>query len=89
MTWSVDIFICNLIQVKYFVEGGGNDPAVAVPMIALGTQNGYINVVDISANAVAAIFSVHSAVIRGLRWLGNSRLVSFSYTQVCLKISRT
>ncbi|KAH6761586.1 Transducin family protein / WD-40 repeat family protein [Perilla frutescens var. hirtella] len=60
---------------------GGNLPAVAVPLVALGTQSGTIDVIDISANAVAASFSVHSSVVRGLRWLGNSRLVSFSYTQ--------
>ncbi|CAA3029155.1 WD repeat-containing 11 isoform X1 [Olea europaea subsp. europaea] len=60
---------------------GGNAPAVAVPLVALGTQNGMIDVIDISANAVASSFSVHSSVVRGLRWLGNSRLVSFSYTQ--------
>lgn len=62
-------------------EGGGNFPAVAVPLVALGTQNGTIEVIDISANAVAASFAVHNSVVRGLRWLGNSRLVSFSYTQ--------
>ncbi|KAG8367427.1 hypothetical protein BUALT_Bualt16G0070700 [Buddleja alternifolia] len=60
---------------------GGNTPALAVPLVALGTQSGTIDVIDISANAVAASFSVHSSVIRGLRWLGNSRLVSFSYSQ--------
>ncbi|XP_031097706.1 WD repeat-containing protein 11-like [Ipomoea triloba] len=60
---------------------GGNSPAVAVPLVALGTQNGSIEVIDVSANAVAASFSVHNSVVRGLRWLGNSRLVSFSYTQ--------
>ncbi|XP_077220086.1 transducin family protein / WD-40 repeat family protein [Tasmannia lanceolata] len=61
---------------------GGNNPAVAVPLVALGTQSGAIDVIDVSANAVAASFSVHSSIIRGLRWLGNSRLVSFSYAQV-------
>ncbi|XP_047942108.1 WD repeat-containing protein 11 [Salvia hispanica] len=65
---------------------GGNSPAVAVPLVALGTQSGTIDVIDISANAVAASFSVHSSVVRGLRWLGNSRLVSFSYTQGSEKI---
>lgn len=59
-------------------------PAVAVPLVALGTQSGTIDVIDVSANAVAASFSVHSGVVRGLRWLGNSRLVSFSYTQVVI-----
>ncbi|GLT26225.1 hypothetical protein SLA2020_013070 [Shorea laevis] len=64
---------------------GGNYPAVAVPLVALGTQSGTIDVVDVSANAVAASFSVHNSTVRGLRWLGNSRLVSFSYTQVSEK----
>ncbi|KAJ9688671.1 hypothetical protein PVL29_014362 [Vitis rotundifolia] len=61
---------------------GGNSPAVAVPLVALGTQSGTIDVIDVSANAVAASFSVHNSTVRGLRWLGNSRLVSFSYAQV-------
>ncbi|XP_010535861.1 PREDICTED: WD repeat-containing protein 11 [Tarenaya hassleriana] len=61
---------------------GGNIPAAAVPLVALGTQSGTIDVVDVSANAVAVSSSVHNGVIRGLRWLGNSRLVSFSYSQV-------
>lgn len=61
---------------------GGNYPAVAVPLVALGTQSGTVDVVDVSANAVAASFSVHNSTVRGLRWLGNSRLVSFSYNQV-------
>ena len=55
---------------------------MAVPLVALGTQSGSIEVIDVSANAVAASFSVHNSVVRGLRWLGNSRLVSFSYIQV-------
>uniref|UniRef100_A0A6N2N3Q0 Anaphase-promoting complex subunit 4 WD40 domain-containing protein n=1 Tax=Salix viminalis TaxID=40686 RepID=A0A6N2N3Q0_SALVM len=64
---------------------GGSYPAVAVPLVALGTQCGTIDVVDVSANAVAASFSVHNSTVRGLRWLGNSRLVSFSYNQVSEK----
>ncbi|XP_051113842.1 uncharacterized protein LOC127239643 isoform X2 [Andrographis paniculata] len=60
---------------------GGNTPAVAVPLVALGSQSGTIDIIDISANAVAASYSVHSNVVRGLRWLGNSRVVSFSYSQ--------
>ena len=68
---------------KYFLsEGGGNNPAPAVPLVALGTQNGTIEVVDVVADAVSVSFSVHSSTVRGLRWLGNSRLVSFSYNQV-------
>ncbi|XP_021741757.1 WD repeat-containing protein 11-like [Chenopodium quinoa] len=60
---------------------GGNHPAVAVPLVALGTQSGAIEIIDVSANAVTTSFSVHHGIVRGLRWLGNSRLVSFSYTQ--------
>ncbi|XP_043724935.1 WD repeat-containing protein 11-like isoform X2 [Telopea speciosissima] len=67
---------------------GGNHPAAAVPLVALGTQNGIIDVIDVSANAVAASFSVHNSTVRGLRWLGNSQLVSFSYTQVNEKAGR-
>ncbi|TQD70992.1 hypothetical protein C1H46_043475 [Malus baccata] len=64
---------------------GGNYPVVAVPLVALGTQSGTVDIVDVSANAVAASFSVHNGTVRGLRWLGNSRLVSFSYSQVSEK----
>lgn len=64
------------------LASGGNNPAAAVPLVALGTQNGSIDVIDVSANAVAASFSVHNSLVRGLRWLGNTRLVSFSYMQV-------
>ncbi|KAH0651688.1 hypothetical protein KY284_031600 [Solanum tuberosum] len=60
---------------------GGNSPAVAVPLVAVGTQSGTIDVIDVSANAVSVSFAVHNSVVRGLRWLGNSRLVSFSYSQ--------
>ncbi|OIW19550.1 hypothetical protein TanjilG_07005 [Lupinus angustifolius] len=70
----------TLAQIMLF-EGGGNYPAAAVPLVALGTQNGTIEVVDVSANAVASSLSVHNGIVRGLRWLGNSRLVSFSYSQ--------
>ncbi|XP_024968119.1 WD repeat-containing protein 11-like [Cynara cardunculus var. scolymus] len=63
------------------LASGGNHPAVAVPLVALGTQRGSIDLIDVSANAVAASFSVHDNVVRGLRWLGNTRLVSFSYSQ--------
>ncbi|KAB2072808.1 hypothetical protein ES319_A07G042300v1 [Gossypium barbadense] len=61
---------------------GGDNPAITVPLVALGSQSGTIDVIDVSANAVASSFSVHNSMVRGLRWLGNSRLVSFSYTQV-------
>lgn len=64
------------------LEGGGNNPALAVPLVALGTQSGTIDVIDVSANAVAASFFVHNGAIKGLRWLGNSRFVSFSFSQV-------
>ncbi|XP_012458986.1 uncharacterized protein LOC105779645 [Gossypium raimondii] len=61
---------------------GGDNPAITVPLVALGSQSGTIDVIDVSTNAVASSFSVHNSMVRGLRWLGNSRLVSFSYTQV-------
>lgn len=55
---------------------------MAVPLVALGTQSGTIEIIDVSANAVTTSFVVHNGAVRGLRWLGNSRLVSFSFTQV-------
>ncbi|KAK1614663.1 hypothetical protein QYE76_020180 [Lolium multiflorum] len=64
------------------VARGGNNPAPAVPLVGLGTQSGTIEVVDVLANAVSVSFAVHSSTVRGLRWLGNSRIVSFSYNQV-------
>jgi len=78
-----DFEIPGMIESGFvFCEGGGNYPAATVPLVALGTQSGTIEIIDVSTNAVAACFAVHSGVVRGLRWLGNSRLVSFSYTQV-------
>ena len=76
------ILLFHNIKQYFLSEGGGNNPAPAVPLVALGTQNGTIEVVDVVANAVSVSFSVHSSTVRGLRWLGNSRLVSFSYNQV-------
>lgn len=73
------LMYCNVIN---GYEGGGNSPAVVVPLVALGTEAGTIDVVDVSANAVAASFSAHTSRIRGLNWLGNSRLVSFSCSRV-------
>ncbi|CAN8246920.1 unnamed protein product [Cochlearia groenlandica] len=61
---------------------GGNVPAIVVPLVALGTEAGTIDVVDVSANAVAASFSAHTSGVKGLNWLGNSRLVSFSCSRV-------
>lgn len=80
-------FMMHIMLLMFFnqmvkCEGGGNTPAVAVPLVAVGTQNGTIDLIDVSSNAVASSFSVHKGTVRGLRWLGNSRLVSFSYSQV-------
>ncbi|MCO5563311.1 hypothetical protein L7F22_016951 [Adiantum nelumboides] len=62
--------------------GGGNGPAVSVPLVALATQGGTIELVDAMSNSITSSFLVHSSSVRGLRWLGNSRLVSFSYTEI-------
>ncbi|BFI33782.1 hypothetical protein AXG93_59s1230 [Marchantia polymorpha subsp. ruderalis] len=65
------------------VTGGSGAGAVAVPMVALATQGGTLELVDAAANAVTSSFAVHnSSVVRGVRWLGNTRLVSFSHTEV-------
>ncbi|KAL7589048.1 hypothetical protein Lser_V15G37852 [Lactuca serriola] len=55
--------------------------SLAIPLVALGTQSGSVDIVDVSVNVVAASFCIHDSVVRGLRWLGNTRLVSFSHTQ--------
>ncbi|KAK9098469.1 hypothetical protein Syun_025514 [Stephania yunnanensis] len=44
-----------------------------------------IAIIDVSAHAVAATFCVHNGIIRGFRWLSDSRLVSFSYTQIDMR----
>lgn len=62
--------------------GGGNGQAVSVPLVALATQSGTIELVDAMSNAITSSFLVHTSSVRGLRWLGNSRLVSFSYTEI-------
>ncbi|KAL2631416.1 hypothetical protein R1flu_016102 [Riccia fluitans] len=64
-------------------NGRSNAGAVAVPMVALATQGGTLELVDAAANAVTSSFAVHNnSMVRGVRWLGNSRLVSFSYSEV-------
>lgn len=63
--------------------GGDREGAVAVPLVALATQAGTVELVDAAANAVTSSFAVHTGtIVRGVRWLGNTRLVSFSYTEV-------
>ncbi|KAI5069331.1 hypothetical protein GOP47_0015632 [Adiantum capillus-veneris] len=62
--------------------GGGNGPAASVPLVALATQGGTIELVDAMSNSITSSFLIHSSSVRGLRWLGNSRLVSFSYTEI-------
>lgn len=37
-------------------EGGGNHHVVAIPLVALGTHNGLTDVIDVSANVVAASY---------------------------------
>uniref|UniRef100_A0A251V762 WDR11 second beta-propeller domain-containing protein n=1 Tax=Helianthus annuus TaxID=4232 RepID=A0A251V762_HELAN len=49
--------------------GGGNHPVVTVSLIALGTRNGSIDVIDVSVSDVAASFSVHDGIGRGLNKL--------------------
>ncbi|KAJ7557212.1 hypothetical protein O6H91_05G117000 [Diphasiastrum complanatum] len=70
-------------SLQAITPGGGNGGAAPVPLIALATQGGIIELMDPAANAVTSNFSLHNNnVVRGVRWLGNSRLVSFSYTEV-------
>lgn len=68
-----------------YVAGGQdvNAGAVSVPLVALACQGGTVELVDTAANAITSSFSVHNnQTVRGVRWLGNTRLVSFSYTEV-------
>ncbi|XP_024526780.1 WD repeat-containing protein 11 [Selaginella moellendorffii] len=65
------------------MSGGGNAAAPSVPLAALATQSGTLELHDPSAHAITSSFSVHNNnAVRGIRWLGNTRLVSFSYTEV-------
>ena len=50
--------LCNLIY-----EDGRNYPAVAIPLVALGTQRA---IIDVFANAIVASFYVHGVTVRGL-----------------------
>lgn len=62
---------------------GCNAGAVSVPLVALACQGGNLEIVDTAANTVTASFAVHNnQTVRGVRWLGNTRLVSFSYVEV-------
>lgn len=66
------------------VEGSNaNAGAVSVPLVALACQGGNLELVDTAANTITASFAVHNnQTVRGVRWLGNKRLVSFSYVEV-------
>ncbi|GJP41231.1 hypothetical protein CLOM_g900 [Closterium sp. NIES-68] len=59
----------------------GSLPAAAVPLVAVATQEGSIELVDTAVHAIAASFHLHDSMVRGVRWLGNTRLVSFSFTE--------
>ena len=50
---------------------------------AVSVQGGNLELVDTAANTITASFAVHNnQTVRGVRWLGNKRLVSFSYVEV-------
>lgn len=63
-------------------DGLARTPPPPVPLAALATSAGSIEIVDPAALSVVSSFSVHSGSVRGVRWLGNSRLVSFSSAEV-------
>ncbi|MFS8014991.1 putative 3-isopropylmalate dehydratase [Helianthus anomalus] len=56
---------------------GRNHPVVTVSLIALGTRNGPIDVIDDSVSDVAASFSVHDGIGSGLNKL-KMEVYSFS-----------
>ncbi|PWA36677.1 transducin family protein / WD-40 repeat family protein [Artemisia annua] len=74
--------LAEVQKVGHGCYGEGNHAAVAVPPVGLGTQSGSVEIVDVSENVVAASFAIHDSVVRSLRWLGNSRIVSFSYNEL-------
>lgn len=68
--------------------GSGAGPPSQQPeealLLAVGTSTGGVELVDAASHALAASFAVHPAdsPVRGLTWLGTSRVVSFSVSQV-------
>lgn len=76
-------FVCFKTTECYAGGEGSNFGAVSIPLTALACQGGNLELVDSAANTITASFSVHNnQPVRGVRWLGNTRLVSFSYTEV-------
>ena len=86
---------------------GGGAGAPAVPLVALATQGGSVELLDTATHAICArsadrhpppanpspspsplrllvgsSHSVHDTMVRGVRWLGNHKLVSFSFSEV-------
>ncbi|CAI5534773.1 unnamed protein product [Closterium sp. Naga37s-1] len=59
----------------------GSLAAAAVPLVAVATQEGGVELVDTAVHAIAASFLLHPSMVRGVRWLGNTRLVSFSFQE--------
>ncbi|CAI7843608.1 unnamed protein product [Closterium sp. NIES-54] len=59
----------------------GSLAAAAVPLVAVATQEGGVELVDTAVHAIAASFLLHPSMVRGVRWLGNTRLVSFSFSE--------
>ncbi|KAF2310619.1 hypothetical protein GH714_015563 [Hevea brasiliensis] len=45
-------------------------PSSILSQASISCKSGTVDIVDVSANAVAASFSVHNGTVRGLRWLG-------------------
>ncbi|CAI5997143.1 unnamed protein product [Closterium sp. NIES-65] len=66
----------------------GSLAAAAVPVVAVATQEGGVELVDTAVHAIAASFLLHPSMVRGVRWLGNTRLVSFSFQEVRARIEQ-
>ena len=54
---------CRSVDFVLLQVAASYSPAVAIPMVALGTQSETMGIIDISATAVAASISVHSSTL--------------------------
>ena len=79
---------CRSVDFVLLQVAASYSPAVAIPMVALGTQSETMGIIDFSATAVAASFSVHGSTLGGptLAWTGWPPLghVSFVFTSASL-----
>ncbi|XP_064605109.1 WD repeat-containing protein 11-like [Liolophura sinensis] len=49
------------------------------PLLALGTQTGYIQIYNLSSGQLVKEYSVHTSIIRGIEWVNLNSFLSFSF----------